>query len=499
MFMETSSAKIISRTTALGTVVSLAGLFSLSIIAEDLYKTGQIPSLYYILFGITIASIVYLTFLYMLAQAKRHNLYNEFLITKFATSDLAEENKTLQATVKTREKLYERTVDKSKNFKISSNIIIDNILDSVIKIDETGKILSFNNAAEKSFGYKLNEILGENINTLIPSGEDDIIERVHQRQSNLIGVTKEIIAKRKDGSECYVVIAINEINTNGQLNFVIIIRDVTDKRIADEKIKKYTDRLEWAHFEMQKARLDEARAHQAKSEFLANMSHEIRTPLNGVIGMTELLLNTDLSEKQQRFATQIYNSGEHLLGIINDILDFSKIEAGEMSLEFIPFDLKSLTHEIQEMFSAMVKHKGIGLKIKLQRDLPKNIIGDPLKIRQILTNLIGNAIKFTEKGSVELAIFHKITDDQINLSFKIKDTGIGIPSDQIGKLFDKFMQADVSTTRKFGGTGLGLAICKQLVELMGGKIGVESKVGKWSLFWFDISLPLKQKIEGEVK
>jgi two-component system sensor histidine kinase/response regulator len=276
------------------------------------------------------------------------------------------------------------------------------------------------------------------------------------------------------------------------------LKNIEERKRNEESTAKYTDRLEWAHFEVQKARIEEERASHAKSQFLANMSHEIRTPLNGIVGMTELLLNTDLNEKQKRYASQIYTSSEHLLEIINDILDFSKIEAGEMHLESIPFDLKELVQNSKMFFPAT--DKNVKLKTKYQSDIPKNILGDPVKIRQIITNLIGNAIKFTKKGSVELDVSaNEITEKDVKLLFKVKDTGIGIAEDKINSIFEKFVQADISTTRKFGGTGLGLAISKQLVELMNGKIGLESKLGEGSLFWFEITLPLIKKTKTTKK
>ncbi|MCE3232147.1 MAG: multi-sensor hybrid histidine kinase [Rickettsiaceae bacterium] len=285
-----------------------------------------------------------------------------------------------------------------------------------------------------------------------------------------------------------------------RVTFQIRTIEKHEKQKAEEKIAKYTDRLEWAHFEMQKARMEEERANHTKSQFLANMSHEIRTPLNGVIGMTELLLNTKLNEKQKHYASQIYSSGSHLLSIINDILDFSKIEAGEMKSESIQFDLKELADSLKKMFLAMTTDKNIKFKVKYDTKIPKSIIGDPVKIRQILTNLIGNAVKFTESGSVELTLENKhLTEKEVRIVFSVKDTGIGIHEEKKGSLFQKFVQADLSTTRKFGGTGLGLAISKQLVELMDGQIGFESEFGIGSVFWFEITFPISKKPQKKAK
>ncbi len=308
----------------------------------------------------------------------------------------------------------------------------------------------------------------------------------------------ERVMLHSDGTQIPIIKSVIRVHLFGKEKLLECFVEISGRKYAEEKLQAFADTLEIKNQELDLARNKAEAATKAKSEFLANMSHEIRTPMNGIIGMTGLLLDTELTGEQQHYAETVRESGQVLLQIINDILDFSKIEAGKLELETLEFDLLDLLDDFTEIMAVKAVEQGVELICAASPDVPVLLIGDPGRLRQVLTNLTGNALKFTSRGEVAVQIsLESKSGSEARLHFSVRDTGIGIPANKLSLLFEKFSQVDASTTRNYGGTGLGLAISKQLAELMGGEIGVCSEEGKGSEFWFTACFTLQHRKKPE--
>jgi PAS domain S-box-containing protein len=335
----------------------------------------------------------------------------------------------------------------------------------IVVLDLDGNIIFVNDAVVKRYGYERDELIGNHVAILVsrqaaPEFVTDVI-----REARFSGFDGELISQRKDGTEFPIFLSASEIqDENGNaVALVGVAQDITERKRAIEELKKAKEAAESAS--------------RAKSEFLANMSHEIRTPMNGIIGMTELALDTELTAEQQEYLKLVKLSADSLLGVINDILDFSKIEAGKLELNLDEFNLQDAIDDVMKALGVRAEQKGVELAYYLRPGVPEVIIGDLGRLRQVLVNLVGNAIKFTAQGEVIVRVeVEAQTDEEIVLHFGIRDTGIGVPLAKQKMIFESFTQADGSTTRKYGGTGLGLAISSQLVAMMGGQMWVESPV-----------------------
>jgi len=349
--------------------------------------------------------------------------------------------------------------------------------DAIILIDNNDIVYFWNKAAADMFGYTAEEICGQKLHDLIvPEKYQEDFRKKYAifrltGEGNKIGQTRELEALHRDGSMFPVELAVSAVQIKGEWHAIGLVRDITERKQTEEAL----------HTAKQMAEA----ANEAKSAFLANMSHEIRTPMNAIIGMTDLTLTTDLTDKQRNYLHKVQLSSRNLLRIINDILDISKIEAGKLHMEEIPFTLEEVFLNLSTVINFKAEEKGLEFILDTDADIPSQLSGDPLRLGQILINLCGNAIKFTHTGEVVVhtRLLRK-TQQHVTLEFSVTDTGIGLTSEQQAKLFQAFSQADESTTRQYGGTGLGLAICKELVEMMGGDIYVKSELGQGSQFIF---------------
>lgn len=363
--------------------------------------------------------------------------------------------------------------------------IVDSTVDAVISESLDGSITSWNQGAQRLLGYALSEVRGQNAFELTEDGDSS--RAVHIMSQVRAGETMENYEtrwKRRDGDLVDVSLSISPLKSdNGKvIGISTIARDITERTRAAANIRLMNQQLE-------EARKTADLANQTKSQFLANMSHEIRTPLNAVIGLSHLMLRTDLSAKQRDYLSKIESSGESLLRIVNDILDFSKVESGKLTLEENNFDLEEIFQQLGNVITYKANAKGLEVAFGIESNVPTFLIGDSSRLEQILLNLCSNAVKFTDEGEVVVNVRMTAEEgDRIQLFFEVTDTGIGMDRAQQSKLFQPFTQADDTISRKYGGTGLGLSILKRLVELMNGEVGVESEPGKGSRFYFDVWL-----------
>ena len=355
--------------------------------------------------------------------------------------------------------------------------IFDSSPDALIQLDPNGMIVNWNDNATLIFNFEKKEILGRNFNTIAqqdvtPTSEDEHYQhRQIVRFTNIVDGMREVIGQRKNGSIFPLELKTGKIMLDDGISYIVSARDISERKQSEAKLLRAMKLAESANI--------------AKSMFLSNISHEIRTPMNSIIGMASLALKTQLDAKQRDYLVKIDYSAHHLLILINDILDFSKIEAQKLELEVLDFELGAVVENLSNQLALGASNKGLGLIFEIASCAGISLRGDPLRLAQILLNYTSNAIKFTARGEVTVRARIVIeTEVDYVLRFEVQDSGIGIGSEEVGKLFQSFHQSDASTTRKYGGTGLGLAISKQLVELMGGKVGVESRLNEGSKFWF---------------
>ncbi|TPV92944.1 MAG: response regulator [Myxococcales bacterium FL481] len=353
--------------------------------------------------------------------------------------------------------------------------IFDSARVAVVVTDAAGRLELMNPAADQLYGFRP----AHEAELLAPS-ERSRLPDVMATAPDAAHVVYETTHRDHRGRAFPVEVDLTVLPTKTGERRVATVRDITDRKAVEEALRQAKDRAE--------------QANAAKSSFLARMSHEIRTPMNGVLGMAALLADTNLSAEQDACVQTIVDSGRALLHVINDVLDFSKIEAGQLRLEQTGFSLRHLVHSVSSLFAEVARLKGIEARCELDPAAPDSVRGDPTRLRQVLTNLLGNAVKFTEKGRVSLSV-EGLSDERVR--FAVEDTGIGMSLAAQRRVFEAFTQADVSTTRRFGGTGLGLAISRELVDLMGGSLSVSSKEGFGSRFTFEISLPASRADQPE--
>jgi two-component system sensor histidine kinase/response regulator len=365
-----------------------------------------------------------------------------------------------------------------------ANLFLDSIVENIphmvfVKDARELRFVRFNRAGEELVGHSRNDLIGRNDRDLFPAEQAEFLvarDRESLASSTPTDIPEEPMTTRSGEVKLLHTRKIPIRDSQGNPQYLLgISEDITERKRNEQELIAAKEAAEAANL--------------AKSEFVARMSHEIRTPMNGVLGMIEMLLATELVGPQRRYAEVVQQSGETLLMVINDILDFSKIEAGKLELDSVDFSLRKIIDDKAQMFAGRAQAKGLEIACHVHPDVPDALVGDPLRLRQVLANLIGNAVKFTEAGEIVIRVSRtEDAEDAVLLRFEVTDTGIGVDPEARERIFDAFSQADGSTTRKYGGTGLGLAISRELALKLGGDIGVESVPGKGSTFWFTARL-----------
>ncbi len=388
-----------------------------------------------------------------------------------------------------------------RNSEALYSSLVENLPVHVLRKDLDGRFVFANRSFCDLVGKPLADIVGRTDFDLFPRA----LAVKYRHDDRLVVETGEVFAtveeNRRDGENRYMEVRKSPVrDAAGKIVGVqVVFWDVTDRKNAEAALEQERRLLRELTDSLQQAKEAAEAANRAKSAFLANMSHEIRTPLNAIIGMTELVLKSQVSAQQREFLSTVRDSGEALLSVINDILDFSKIEAGKLALDHQVFDLGKSLGDTMKSFAIRAQQQGLELGCHIRADVPRMVVGDYNRLRQVVVNLVGNAIKFTESGEVALEVgVESVSGEDLILHFIVSDTGIGIPEEKWTSIFEMFEQADNSVTRRHGGTGLGLAITSRLVELMGGRVWVESEIGKGSRFHFIAHLEMAKPEDLEV-
>jgi two-component system, sensor histidine kinase and response regulator len=352
-------------------------------------------------------------------------------------------------------------------------------MDCIIFIDQDGRIVEFNPCSEQTFGFDRDEVIGKEMTEILVPAKSrkrlrgNLLGYSGQgKVGSMLGRRLETPMTRKNGEAFAAEMVTQPIPLSSEtVGFAVFVRDITQRKMQEEALRKAKEAAEAAN--------------RSKGAFLANMSHEIRTPMNAIIGMTEFVLDTELTAEQREYLEMVLDSSNSLLALLNDILDLSKIEAGRLELEELPFDLRQWFADSTKSMAFRAKQKDLAFRSVIDPEVPEHLIGDWHRLHQVLLNLLSNAVKFTDRGGITIRVRPLHREERfVELMFEIRDTGIGIPQEKCSAIFREFEQADNSTKRRFGGTGLGLAICRRLVEMMQGRIGVKSIVNEGSLFHF---------------